>query len=209
MNKKVLYSIFLMSVFFIMGLLGYVFSITYDIFRTVDSELYYYGFNRLNKYDLIAQQVRPIGRINARLYGPGYNFNGFSLQIGEYGHNFLNKGGEYNGMIVDSICAYGFNNHIVVTELITLQGFRYYDVADFNNFKNSTEIEVDTCCITNPITYFNLSKWINDVNHPTESLCKMSDYCIQIFLIIFFCEIVLIAFSVMFIFKIIHTPSHI
>lgn len=203
-NSKVYNTMCLLSIFFFMYIGVDTFIISYDIFKTIDRELYFYGYNRLNKYDYIARQVRPIGRINARLYGTDYCFNGFSLQVGEYGQNFINKGGVINEILVDSICSYGFNEHLVVTELITKEGFRYYDIADFADFNNSKEIRIDTSCITNPVLHFNLSKWIHDVNHPAKSLCKMSDFCIRLFLTIIFCEIVLIIISILILYKMIN-----
>lgn len=202
-KTRVFSTICLLFTFSLMYLFLDLSIVCYDNFKAIDNELYYYGYNRLNKYDLIARQVRPIGRINARLYGTDYCFNGFTLLIGEFGQNFINKGGEINGIMVDSICSYGFNDHMVVTEIISNQGIRYYDIADFDNFNNSTEVRVDTSCITNPITHFKLDNWIFDANHPTKSLCKMSDFCIRLFLFFVILEIVLLVITILLSTKII------
>ena len=172
----------------------------HKIFQTIDNELYYYGFNSLDKYDYIAQGLRPIGRINAHLYGVDYPFCGFFL-IDDM-QFFLYKGMKSGTIMVDSICAYGFNDHILVTEVISDQGIRYYHMTDFKDFHNSIEIKIDTSCITNPIMYFNLDRWIYDVNNPPQNLCAMSDFCIKNFFMIVLNEFLLITLFIMFVFNI-------
>lgn len=173
----------------------------YKIFQTVDNELYYYGLNRLDKYDYIVQNIRPIGRINDCLYGEDYPFEGVYLIDTEQW--FLYKGEKNGSIIVDSLCSYGFNDHVLVAEVISDHGIRYYDVTDFNNFHNSTETQIDTSGITNPVTYFNLDRWIYDVNNPSPNLCAMSDFCIIFFFMIVLSEIMLVALFIIFVIKII------
>ena len=79
-----------------------IFLKNYKIFQTVDNELYYYGLNRLDKYDYIVQNIRPIGSINDRLYGEDYPFDGVYLIDKEQW--FLYKGVKSGSIIIDSLC---------------------------------------------------------------------------------------------------------
>lgn len=178
---------------------------TYKNFQIVDNELYYYGLNRLNKYDYIVQNIRPIGSINDRLYGEDYPFEGVYLIDKEQW--FLYKGRKMDSIIVDSICSYGFNDHLLVTEVITKKGIRYYDVSDFSDFHNSALIQIDTSCITNPVTHFKLNRWIYDVNNPPQTLCKILNFTYDLFFIILLNEILLLILFIMMVVKIIKLNS--
>ena len=172
---------------------------SFHAFQTTDCELYYYGLNRLSKYDLIIGHIQPVGSTKGRRW---YGLEGFSL-LRDNNEFFFYKGGNLGSIVVDSLCSYGFNDHTLVTEVITDQGIRYYYIADFNDFHNSVEIQIDTSCITNPITFFNLDKWIYEVNHPPKSLCEMSDFCICLLLTTLLNEIILLSFFVVLVIKII------
>lgn len=174
---------------------------THKIFQTVDNELYYYGLNRLNKYDYIVQNIRPIGSINDRLYGEDYPFEGVYLVDKEQW--FLYKGRETGSIVIDSLCSYGFNDHMLVAEVLTEQGTRYYDITDFSDSHNSALIQIDTCCITNPVSHFKLDRWIYDVNNPPQSLCDMSNFCIFLFFLTSLNEIILLSLFVILVIKLI------
>lgn len=208
MNKQNLcfYIICTCSIFILMCIGVGMFLKNNKIFQAVDNELYYYGLNRLDKYDYIVQNIRPIGSINDRLYGEDYPFEGVYLIDKEQW--FLDKGGKSGSITVDSLCSYGFNDHMLVTEVISDQGMRYYVVADFNNSHNSTEIQIDTSGITNPTRCFDLDRWIYDVNNPPKNLCAISNYCIDFFFMIVLSEIILIALFIMFVTNIIKSYRH-
>lgn len=208
MNKRNLcFYIICTSAMFILMCIGIgMFLKTYKIFQTIDNELYYYGLNRLDKYDYIVQNLRPIGSINDRLYGEDYPFEGVYLI--DKDQWFIYKGGQMGQIVVDSLCSYGFNDHVLVAEVLTEQGIGYYDITDFSDFHNSTQIQIDTSGITMPITYFKLDKWVYDVNHPPQSLCVMSESCISFLFIILFNEIILTSLFILFIIMIIKKRHH-
>lgn len=208
MNKRNLcfYIICTLSMFILMCIGVGMFLKNHEIFQTVDAELFYYGLNRLDKYDYIVQNIRPIGSINDCLYGEDYPSDGVYFIDKEQW--FLYKGGKSGSIIVDSLCSYGFNDHVLVTEVISDQGIRYYVVVDFNDSRNSTEIQIDTSGITNPIRCFDLNKWIYDVNNPPQNLYAISDYCINYFFMIVLSEIILIALFIMFVTNIIKSYRH-
>lgn len=170
---------------------------SFHVFQTIDCELYYYGLNSLNKYDLIIGHIQPVSNVNGRRW---YGLKGFSL-LRDNNEFFIYKGGKLDSMIIDSLCSYAFNDHTLVTEVITNQRTRYYAVTNFDDSHNSTQILLETSCGTNPITYFNLDKWIYDVNHPPHCLCEMSNFCICSLLTALLNEIILLSFFVVFVIK--------
>lgn len=144
-----------------------------DGFLKWDENLYYYGINRLDRYEPINGKFIPInGFVRFNSFGNPYN-NSVELwdkddfvSVGEgvsYNH--------YANIIVDSLVSYGFNDTCVVSEFIAKDRQRYYVIFDDSNIATveCKNLNADT----SPQNHFHLSTWISDVNFPPQRLTKI------------------------------------
>lgn len=171
MKKKIKIVIVIISFFIPLSVLTTLYCV--NSFLRYDEKLYYYGVNRLDRYEPINGRIIPV--------------NGF-VRFGSFGNPFhnsvelwdkdefpiLEKGCVYNhfaDVVVDSLVSYGFNDKCLVAEIIAQNQQHYYVIFDGSNI--ATVVSMDSCNGESPQKHFKLSSWFPDVNSvPHELLTK-------------------------------------
>ncbi|MBP5557350.1 MAG: hypothetical protein J6X65_06605 [Bacteroidales bacterium] len=176
-----------------------------------DAELYFYGRNRFDKYPPLVADARPVTCFNDRFYGVDkFGTDGFSIVGFESSYTYIVEGESYwsqSNIYHDSICSYGYNDSVIVVELISPEGNRYYIADNYVDSKKTKRIDADTGTFSNPLSYFGLTKWINDVNNPPIELIEAAAHGVLLLQWIIFFEVVCFIIVILMIIKLKKQPS--
>ena len=142
-------------------------------FLRYDEKLYYYGVNRLDRYEPINGRIIPVnGFVRFGSFGNPFNNSVELWDKDEF--PILEKGCVYNhfaNVVVDSLASYGFNDKCLVAEIIAQNQQHYYVIFDDSNI--ATVVPIDICNGESPQKHFRLCSWFPDVNSaPQEMLRK-------------------------------------
>jgi len=184
------------------GILGLKF---WHCLLETDNELYFYGRNRFNKYPPLVADARPVTCYNDRFYGVDkLGTDGFSIVSFESDYTYIIDNErfwmQYN-IYHDSICSYGYNDSVIVVELVSPKGDRYYIYDNYANSQKTIRINADTCTILNPLDYFGLTKWIDNVNNPPSELIRSVAHWTLLLRAILFFELVCVVILILLIIK--------
>lgn len=139
-------------------------------FLKCDEKLYYYGINRLDRYEPINDQIIPInGFVKFNSFGnPFYN----SVELWDKDDCVtVGEGVSYNhyaDIVVDSLVSYGFNDTCVVAEFVAKDRQHYYVMFDESNI--ATVKCKNFYGNISPQNHFHLYTWIPNVNCPPQKL---------------------------------------
>ena len=142
-------------------------------FLRYDKKLYYYGINRLDRYEPINGRIIPINGF-VRFCSFGNPFNNSVELWDDDEFPILEKGGTYNhyaDIVVDSLVSYGFNDKCLVAEIIAKNQRHYYVIFDDSNI--ATVESIDICDDESPQKHFQLHSWFPNVNSVPHKLITM------------------------------------
>ena len=171
MKKRIKIVIVVISFFIPLSVLTTLYCV--NSFLRYDEKLYYYGVNKLDRYEPINGRIIPVnGFVRFGSFGNPFNNSVELWDKDEF--PILEKGCVYNhyaNVVVDSSVSYGFNDNCLVAEIIAQNQQHYYVIFDDSNI--ATVVPMDICNGESPQKYFKLCSWFPDVNSaPQELLTK-------------------------------------